>query len=52
MPRQLISFDDGSMDHISEHDLPSVSDAAHTDVREAKTDGGWVCRFRHPLLVA
>lgn len=42
MPRYLISFDDGSMDHISEHDLPSVSDAAHNVVREAKAAGVWI----------
>ena len=42
MPRYLISFDDGSMDHISEDHLPSVSDSAHAVVREAKAAGIWV----------
>lgn len=42
MPRYLISFDDGSMDHISDHDLPSVSDAAHSVVRQAKAAGVWI----------
>lgn len=42
MPRFLISFDDGSMDHISGEDLPDVSDAAHAVVREAKAAGVWI----------
>lgn len=42
MPRYLISFDDGSMDHISEADLPSVSEASHAVVREAKAAGVWI----------
>jgi hypothetical protein len=42
MPRYLISFDDGSMDHISEHDLPSVSDATRAVVRKAKAAGIWI----------
>ncbi len=42
MPRFLISFDDGSMDHIQEHELPAVSDAAHAVVREAKAAGIWI----------
>ncbi len=42
MPRYLISFDDGSMDHISEHDLPSVGDAARKVVRQAKAAGVWI----------
>ncbi len=42
MPRYLISFDDGSMDHISENDLPAVSDAAHRVVRQAKAAGVWI----------
>ena len=42
MPRYLISFDDGSMDHISEHDLPSVGDAVRKVVREAKAAGVWI----------
>jgi hypothetical protein len=42
MPRYLISFDDGSMDHIPEGDLAAVDDAAHTVVREAKAAGVWI----------
>lgn len=42
MPRYLISFDDGSMDHISEGDLPAVSEAAHAVVRQAKAAGVWI----------
>jgi hypothetical protein len=42
MPRYLISFDDGSMDHIPAEDWPSVGDAAHAVVREAKAAGIWI----------
>lgn len=42
MPRYLISFDDGSMDHIKEGDLPAVSEASHAVVREAKAAGVWI----------
>lgn len=42
MPRYLISFDDGSMDHIAEADLPAVDEAAHAVVREAKAAGVWI----------
>lgn len=42
MPRHLISFDDGSMDHISERDLAEVGEAAHAVVREAKAAGVWI----------
>ncbi len=42
MPRYLISFDDGSMDHIPETDLPAVGEAAHEVVREAKAAGVWI----------
>jgi hypothetical protein len=42
MPRFLISFDDGSMDHIPEADLPAVGDAAHAVVRDAKAAGAWI----------
>lgn len=40
--RYLISFDDGSMDHIPEEDWPSVGKAAHDVVREAKAAGVWI----------
>jgi hypothetical protein len=42
MPRYLISFDDGSMDHIPDADLPSVGEAARKVVREAKAAGVWI----------
>lgn len=42
MPRYLISFDDGSMDHIPAEDFPAVGEAAHAVVREAKAAGVWI----------
>lgn len=42
MPRYLISFDDGSMDHIPEQDWPAVGESAHVVVREAKAAGVWI----------
>ncbi|MBS0319750.1 MAG: hypothetical protein JSR18_04350 [Proteobacteria bacterium] len=42
MPRYLISFDDGSMDHIPDDDWQTVSDEAHAVVREAKAAGIWI----------
>ena len=42
MPRYLISFDDGSMDHIPEQDWPAVGEAAHAVVRAAKAAGVWI----------
>jgi hypothetical protein len=42
MPRYLISFDDGSMDHIPEPDRPAVGEAAHAVVRAAKAAGAWI----------
>ena len=42
MPRYLISFDDGSMDHIPQEDLPAVSDTSHAVVQEAKDAGVWI----------
>lgn len=42
MPRYLISFDDGSMDHIAADDLPQVGEEAHRVVREAKAAGVWI----------
>ena len=42
MPRYLISFDDGSMDHIPDEDLPAVSEATHAVVAEAKDAGVWI----------
>ena len=42
MHRYLISFDDGSMDHIPEEDLPEVGESAHAVAREAKAAGVWI----------
>lgn len=42
MPRYLISFDDGSMDHIPAEDFPAVGEASHNVVREAKAAGVWI----------
>lgn len=42
MPRYLISFDDGSMNHIPNEELPLVDEAAHKVVREAKAAGVWI----------
>ena len=42
MPRFLISFNDGSMDHIPEADWPAVGEASHAVVREAKAAGVWI----------
>ena len=48
MPRYLISFDDGSMDHIPEEDWPAVGEAAHAVVREAKAAGIWIFGGGYP----
>lgn len=42
MPRYLISFDDGSMDHIPPEELAAVSESAHAVVRAAKAAGIWI----------
>lgn len=42
MPRYLISFDDGSMNHIPDEDWPAVGEAAHAVLREAKAAGAWI----------
>lgn len=42
MPRYLISFDDGAMDHIDAAELPAVADAAHAVLRAAKAAGVWI----------
>ena len=42
MPRYLISFDDGSMNHIPDADWPAVGEASHAVVREAKAAGVWI----------
>jgi hypothetical protein len=42
MPRYLISFDDGSMDHIPDEDWPAVGESAHAVVQAAKEAGVWI----------
>ena len=42
MPRYLISFDDGSMDHIPAEDWPTVGEASHAVVRDIKQAGAWI----------
>ena len=42
MTRYLISFDDGSMDHIPDEDMDIVGNAAHAVVEEAKAAGAWI----------
>lgn len=42
MTKYLISFPGSAMDHIPREDFPSVSEAAHAVVREAKRAGVWV----------
>lgn len=42
MTRYLISFDDGSMDHIPVEDMASVGEASRAVVREAKAAGVWI----------
>jgi hypothetical protein len=42
MHRYLISFDDGSMDHIPDADWPAVGEASRAVVREAKAAGAWI----------
>jgi hypothetical protein len=40
--RYLISFDDGSMDHIAAQDLPAVDENSRAVVQQAKDAGVWV----------
>jgi hypothetical protein len=42
MPRYLISFNDGAMDHIAREDFPEVGKAAHAVAQEAVDAGVWV----------
>lgn len=42
MPRYLISFDDGAMDHIPAEDWPAVGESSHSVVREARAAGIWI----------
>ena len=41
MPRYLISFDDGAMDHLGD-DLSAAGDEAHRVLRDAKDAGVWI----------
>jgi hypothetical protein len=42
MNHYLVSFPSSAMNHISEEDLPSVSETAHAVIREAKAAGVYV----------
>ncbi|WP_329475229.1 YciI family protein [Kribbella sp. NBC_01484] len=42
MARYLITFENGSMDHIREEDVPEVGKAAHAVVQEAKDAGVFI----------
>ncbi|UQU61439.1 YciI family protein [Couchioplanes caeruleus] len=42
MPRYLISFDDGAMDHIPAGEIPEVAKAAHAVLQEALDAGVFV----------
>ena len=42
MQRYLISFDDGSMDHIPDEDWPAVGESSRAVVTEAKAAGVWI----------
>ena len=42
MPRYLISFDAGAMDHIPEAELPAADKASHAVAQEAVNAGVWV----------
>ena len=42
MARYLVSFPDGSMNHIPAEDWVEVGEASHAVVREAKAAGVWV----------
>jgi hypothetical protein len=42
MPRYLISFDHGAMNHIADEDGPAVGAAAHAVIREAMDAGVFV----------
>ena len=42
MPRYLISFDDGSMDHVPDEGWPTVAAASRRVVDEARRAGVWI----------
>jgi hypothetical protein len=56
MPRYLISFPDGAMDHIPEEEMPNVAKAAHAVVRDALNAGVYLfaggLEFQRPGIVA
>lgn len=42
MARYLISFDDGSMDHLTADELEIAGEASHAVVRDARDAGVWI----------
>lgn len=42
MPRYLISFPSGAMDHIPAEQMPGVAEAAHAVIQEAKDAGVYI----------
>lgn len=42
MPRYLIAFDRGAMDHVPDEEVPAVSEAAHETIQEAMDAGVFV----------
>lgn len=55
MTKYLVSFDDGSMDHIRDEEWAAVAEASHTVAREARAAGVWVfgggLRRQRPTVV-
>jgi hypothetical protein len=56
MPRYLISFPDGAMDHIPKEQMPDVAKAAHAVVQDALNAGVYLfaggLEFQRPSIVA
>jgi hypothetical protein len=56
MPRYLISFPDGAMDHIPEEEMPNVAKAAHAVAQDALNAGVYLfaggLAFQRPSIVA
>ena len=56
MPRYLITFPDGAMDHIPEEEMPNVAKAAHAVVQDALNAGVYLfaggLEFQRPSIVA
>jgi len=42
MPRYLVSFDDGAMDHLPEEELSKASIESHAVVADLKQQGSWI----------